>query len=108
MCGRRKGPSLTGRDWIRERRLDWKSAGMVPFTSKTEALLDKYADVSERETGNDEPALVFSLDVAHVVMKPALLHLLELDQLEAAGAIQKAVGCPPPIIIRLSQCRRRS
>ena len=33
-----QGPSLTGRDWIRQIRFDWKSTGMVSLASKTEAL----------------------------------------------------------------------
>ena len=46
-----QGPSLMGRDWIRQIRLDWKSIGMVSLTSKTEALLDKYAEVFEEGLG---------------------------------------------------------
>ena len=46
-----QGPSLMRRDWIRQIRLDWKSIGMVSIASKTEALLDKYAEVFEEGLG---------------------------------------------------------
>ena len=40
-----QGPSLMGRDWIRQIRLGWKSIGMFPLASKTEALLSGVAKV---------------------------------------------------------------
>ena len=94
-----QGPSLMGRDWIRQIRLDWKSIGMVSLTSKTEALLDKYAEVFEEGLGtintfeaslSVKPECKPRFHKARPVpfaLKPAIER--ELDRLEEAGIIQK-------------------
>ena len=94
-----QGPSLMGRDWIRQIRLDWKSIGMVSLASKTEALLDKYAEVFEEGLGTMN-TFEASLSVKSeckprfhkarpvpFALKPAIER--ELDRLEEAGIIQK-------------------
>ena len=49
-----QGPSLLGREWLRQIRLDWKSIGMASLTSchpKIEALLEKYPEVFQEGLG---------------------------------------------------------
>ena len=44
------GPSLLGRDWLREVKLDWRSIGMVSINwekSQVHTLLSKYSSVFE-------------------------------------------------------------
>ena len=51
---RGNGPTLLGRDWLMEIRLDWQSLGVatVQNTSLTlKSVLDKYSDVFKKELG---------------------------------------------------------
>ena len=50
----RDGPSLMGRDWLRQVRLDWKSIGVASMggsQNRVEALLDKYSEVFKEGLG---------------------------------------------------------
>ena len=99
VCGRRERSKLNDRDWIGQIIIDWKSIGMVSPASKTEALLDKYAEVFEEGLGtintfvasqSVKPECKHRFHKARPVpfaLKPAIEH--ELDCLEEAGIIQK-------------------
>ena len=96
-----QGPSLLGRDWLRQIRLDWKgiwSASLSGNQTKTEALLGKYPEVFEG------PGLMNTFE-ACLQLKPgfrpkfhkarpvpfALKQSIEqeLDRLEGEGIIEK-------------------
>ena len=94
-----QGPSLLGRDWLRQIRLDWKSIGMASLSSKTEALVGKFPEVFEEGLG------LMNTFEASLHLKPeyrpkfhkarpvpfALKQAIdrELDRLEGEGIIDK-------------------
>ena len=96
------GPSLMGRDWLRQVRLDWKSIGVASMggsPSKVEALLDKYSEVFKEGLGKMrtfEASLhlqpgsrpkFFKARPVPFALKQAVEQ--ELDRLEELGIIEK-------------------
>ena len=45
------GPSLIGRDWLHELKLDWATIHSVQTEGKVQSLLQKYSVVFSEETG---------------------------------------------------------
>ena len=94
-----QGPSLVGRDWLRQIRLDWKSIGMAALSSKAEALVGKFPEVFEEGSG------LMNTFQASLHLKPecrpkfhkarpvpfALKQAIdrELDRLEGEGIVEK-------------------
>ena len=97
-----EGPSLFGRDWLHEIRLDWKALGVSTVRrnkGKMEALLEKYSGVFEEGLGqmntfeatlhlkpNTTPKFHKSRPVPFALKEAVEV---ELDRLEAAGIIEK-------------------
>ena len=48
------GPSLIGRDWLRELKLDWTTTHSVQAESKLQSLLQQYSVVFSEEAGKLE------------------------------------------------------
>ena len=106
-----EGPSLMGRDWLRQVRLDWKSIGVASMggsPSKVEVLLDKYSEVFKDGLGKMrtfEASLhlqpgsrpkFFKARPVPFALKQAVER--ELDRLDELGIIKKSytqsVGSP--------------
>ena len=46
-----QGPSLLGREWLRQIKLDQRSIGVISLANKTEALVGKFPEVFEEGSG---------------------------------------------------------
>ena len=92
------GPTLVGRDWLRQIRLDWYSVGLLSKQQgqgRLEDLLERYSAVFQEEVG------VMNTFEAHLQLKPESVPKFhkhrpvpfaiedELDRLEKAGIIEK-------------------
>ena len=96
------GPTLVGRDWLRQIRLDWYSIGLLSKQQgqgRLEDLLELYSAVFQEEVG------VMNTFEAHLQLKPESVPKFhkhrpvpfaikqatedELDRLEKAGIIEK-------------------
>ena len=97
-----KGPSLFGRNWLREIPIDWKAIHATKLKAQTTsvgAVLDKYADVFKDELGtfkditvklevkeNSKPKFHKPRAVPYAIREPIED---DLDRLEKAGIISK-------------------
>ena len=92
-----KGPSLIGRDWLHELKLDWMSIHSVRSKSKLQSLLQQYSAIFSEEAGKLEgveakividPAIPPKFCRVHTVpngLKPKVE--FELRRLQQAGII---------------------
>ena len=99
------GPSLFGRDWLGQLRLDWKTIGLamlIEQSTQIEALKKKYNDVFSAGLGKTlhfKARLTIKPEAKPIFFRPTSIPFAiketvekELDQLETEGIIEKVAS----------------